>query len=68
MASTYLQKGIRFLDFDFVRTKQAQSAVDFRLSESILVALQELERVLDDDRLQVDFFPVVKVFGLQLNL
>lgn len=38
------------------------------MGETVVVALEELEDIVDDDGLKVDLFLVVQVFSLQLNL
>ena len=68
MESTYLQECILLLIFELVGTEKFEAAFSLFTLETFGVALEELEDVLDDDRLQIDLFLVIQIFGLELDL
>lgn len=57
-----------FLTLKFVGTEKLKTAVGLLVSQTFLVALKQLEDVIDDNGLKIDLLLVVKIFGLELNL
>ena len=68
MANTYLKESILFLVFEPVRAEDFITALRLFLGETLIVALEELEDILNDDRLKVNLFLVVEVLCAKLNL
>ena len=65
---TYLEEGVLLLALETVRTENLETAGRFLARETLVVALEELEDVLDGDGLDVDLLLVVQVLSLELNL
>ena len=53
---------------EFVGTEKAETTLSFFGVETLFGRLEQGEDVLDNDRLEIDFLLVVKVFGLELDL
>ena len=68
MRSAYLENRVLLLRFKPVGTEQLKTTHGFVRGETVLVALQELEDVVNDNSLQIYFFLVVEVLCLQLDL
>lgn len=66
--TAYLQNGVLLLNLELVGAKKLETAVGLFCGETILVALEELEDVVDDDGLEVDLFLIVQVLRLELDL
>ena len=65
---TYLKKSILLLRLEPVGAEKFETAGSLRRFETLVVTLQELEDVVDDDRLEVDLVLVVKIFRAKLDL
>ena len=65
---TNLEKSILLLLLKLVRAENVVTTLGLVSRKTSIVALQELEDVLDNDCLEVDLLLVVKVFGLELDL
>ena len=65
---TYLQERVLLLALELVGAEKFKTAVGLLVVKTILVALKQLENVIDDDSLKVDLLLVVEVLGLELNL
>ena len=64
----YLKERVLLLALELVGAEKFETAVGFVISKTGLVALKELEDVVDDDRLEVDLVLVVKIFRAKLDL
>ena len=65
---THLKERVLLLRFELVRTENVVTALRLFSVETLIVALEELEDIVDDDGLKIDLFLVIKVLGLELNL
>ena len=65
---TCLEEGVLLLNLELVRAEQLNTTDGLFLGQTVLVALEQLENVVDDDSLQVDFFFVVQILCLELDL
>ena len=65
---TCLEEGVLLLNLELVRAEQLNTTDGLFLRQTVLVALEQLENVVDDDSLQVDFFFVVQILCLELDL
>jgi hypothetical protein len=61
---TYLEEGILLLRLELVGPEEFKTALCLLRRETVLVALEELEDILHDDRLEVNLFLVVEILGL----
>jgi hypothetical protein len=64
---TCLEEGILFLDLELVGAEELDTAEGLFLGETVVVALEQLEDVVDNDGLQVDFFFVVQILRFELD-
>lgn len=51
-----------------VRTENIETTLGFLVGETVVSALKQLEDIVDDDGLEVDFFLVIQVLRLKLDL
>ena len=65
---TNLEEGVLLLALELVGTEKLQTTGGLLVSETVLVALKQLEDIVDNDRLEVDLLLVVEVLGLELDL
>ena len=65
---TCLEEGVLLLNLELVGAEQLNTTDGLFLGQTVLVALEQLENVVDDDSLQVDFFFVVQILCLELDL
>ena len=65
---TNLEKSILFLLLKLVRAEYVVTTLGLVSRETSIVALQELEDVLDNDSLEVDLLLIIQVFCLQFDL
>ena len=65
---THLEEGVLLLALELVGTEELETACSLLVGKTVLVALEQLEDIVDDDSLEVDLLLVVKVFGLELDL
>ena len=68
LRETYLEERVLLLALKLVGAEELQTAGGFLVSQTVLVALKQLEDIVDNDSLQVDLLLVVEVLGLQLDL
>lgn len=66
--ATYLKERVLFLALELVRTEKTDTTLRLFVRETLVVALKELEDIIDDDGLEVDLLLVVEVFRLELDL
>lgn len=64
----YLQESILLFGLKLVGTKEFQTTEGLFLSKTVVVALEQLEDIVDDDCLKINFFLVVQILSFQLNL
>jgi len=64
----HLEKGVLFLDLELIGAEKLETALGLLYGETVLVALEELEDVVDDDGLKVNLFLIIQVLRLELNL
>ena len=64
----YLKERVLLLALELVGAEELETAVGLLVSQTVLVALEQLEDVIDDDGLEVDLLLVVEVLGLELDL
>ena len=64
---TYLEESVLLLRLELVGAKGVGAALGLFFGETLVVALDELEDVLDDDCLEVDLFLIVEVLRTRLN-
>ena len=64
----YLQERILLLALELVGAEKFETTVGLLVRKTVLIALEELEDIVDNDSLQVDLLLVVEVLGLQLDL
>lgn len=64
----YLEECVLLLDLELVGAEQLETALSLLYGETVLVALEQLEDVVDDDGLEVDLFLIVQVLRLELDL
>jgi hypothetical protein len=65
---TDLEERILLLTLKLIGAENADTARSFLVVDTGLRALEQLEDVVNDNRLKVDLLLVVKVLGLQLDL
>ena len=65
---TYLEEGVLLLALELVGAEKFETTGGLVVGETVLIALEELEDVIDDDGLEVDLLLVVEVLSLELNL
>ena len=65
---TNLEKSILLLLLKLVRAENVVTTLGLVSRETSIVALQELEDVLDNDCLEVDLLLIIQVFCLQFDL
>jgi hypothetical protein len=63
-----LKKWVLLLLFEFVGAKNLQTTPGLFCSETLIVTLEEREDIFNDDCLEVNFFLVIEVIGLKLDL
>lgn len=66
--STNLKEGVLILLLKLVRTENIETTLGFLVGETVVSALKQLEDIVDDDGLEVDFFLVIQVLRLKLDL
>ena len=66
--NTYLEEGVLLLVLELVGTENLEAAGSLLAGKTLVVALEELEDVLDGNGLDVDLLLVVQVLSLELNL
>ena len=66
--NAYLEEGVLLLALELVGAEELKTAVGLLVRQTVLVALEQPEDVIDHDSLQVDLLLVVEVLGLQLDL
>ena len=66
--NTYLEEGVLLLVLELVGTENLEAAGSLLAGKTLVVALEELEDVLDGDGLDVDLLLVVQVLGFELDL
>ena len=64
----YLKERVLLLALELVGAEKFETAIGFVISKTGLVALKELEDVVDNDGLEVDLLLVVQILGLELDL
>ena len=64
----HLKEGVLLLILELVGTEKLQTASGLLVSETVLVALKQLEDIVDNDRLEVNLLLIVEVLGLELDL
>lgn len=67
-SGAYLKEGVLVLGFKLVRAKKFETTCGLLSGKTVVVALKQLEDVVDYDGLQVDLFLVIQIFRLELNL
>ena len=65
---TYLEEGVLLLALELVGAEKFETTGGLVVGETVLIALEELEDVVDDDGLKVDLLLVVEVLSLELDL
>ena len=65
---TYLEEGVLLLALELVGTEKLQTTGGLLVSETVLVALKQLEDIVDNDRLEINLLLIVEVLGLELDL
>jgi hypothetical protein len=65
---THLEEGVLLLALQLVGAKELKTTGSLVRGKTVLVALEELEHVLDDDGLKVDLLLIVEVLSLELDL
>ena len=66
--NAYLEEGVLLLALELVGAEKFETAIGLVISKTGLVALKELEDVVDNDGLEVDLLLVVQILGLELDL
>ena len=64
----YLKERVLLLALELVGAEKFETTGGLVVGETVLIALEELEDVIDDDGLEVDLLLVVEVLSLELNL
>jgi hypothetical protein len=67
-SAAYLEKSVLLLRLELVGPEKLQTTLSLLAGETVMVALEELEDIIDDNGLKVDLFFVVQVVGGQLDL
>ena len=67
-SSARLQEGVLFLGLEFVGAEDFETVGGLWGIEALVVALEKLEDVVDDDRLEIDLFLVVEILCLEFDL
>ncbi len=65
---TYLEEGVLLLALEPVGTEKLETAGSLVVGKTVLVALKQLEDIVDNDGLKVDLLLVVEVLSLELDL
>ena len=65
---THLEEGVLLLALELVGAEKFETTGGLVVGETVLIALEELEDVIDDDGLEIDLLLVVEVLSLELNL
>ena len=66
--SAYLEECILLLRLELVGTKDLEATGNLLIGETAVVALKQLEDIVDDDGLKVNLFLIVQVLGAKLDL
>jgi hypothetical protein len=64
----YLEERILLLSLELVGTEDTQTARSLVFAQTSIVALEELEDIIDNDGLEVDLLLVVQILSLEFNL
>ena len=64
----YLEEGILFLRLKPVGSKECETTSGLFSIQAVIITLEELEDIVDNDSLKVDFFLIIQILCRQLDL